>query len=117
VTWTSNSIPLPAAGIACSTNGAKVYAFLNIGDPDSGFTGYVLTPQEAPLYITTAGTNVVLSWPTNYFASFMLEQNADVVATNWVEVATPAKIVGDYWQVTNGTAGEKKFFRLKSQAQ
>jgi hypothetical protein len=116
-TWTSNSIPLPAQGLACSTNGAKVYAFFNIGDLDFGFTGYVLTPQEALLYITPAGTNVVLSWSTNCLANFILEQNADVTTTNWVEVATPAEVVGDYFQVTNGTAGEQNVFRLKSQVE
>jgi len=114
-TWTSNSIPLPAQGAACSSNGATVYSFLNVGDPDFGYTGYVLTPQDALLSIVSAGTNVVLSWPTNYFANFLVEQNIDLLANNWVEVATPAKIVGNYWQVTNGTAGEKMFFRLKSQ--
>jgi hypothetical protein len=115
VTWASNSIPLPAQGVACSSDAAKVYAFFNVGDPDSGFSGYVFTPQEALLSIAPAGANVILSWPASYLANFQLEENADTATTNWTSVAATPEIVGNYFQVTNAAAGGGKFFRLKSQ--
>lgn len=114
-TWTSNSIPLPAQGIACSSDAASVYAFFNVGDPDSGFTGNVFTPQAARLSIAPAGTNVILSWPTNYLAAFQLEANAGAATNNWTNVTATPEIVGDSFQATDAVAGGEKFFRLKSQ--
>ena len=114
VTWSSNSIPLPAQGIACASNAASVYAFFNTGDPDSGFTGNVFTPESARLSIAPAGTNVILSWPTNYLATFQLEAKAGTASALWTNVTATPEIVGDYFQVTNSTAGGTTFFRMKS---
>jgi uncharacterized repeat protein (TIGR03803 family) len=58
-----------------------------------------------PLFITQAGMNVILSWPTNV-SGFNLQS-----ATNLTPPVTWSAVSGQH-SVTNPTTGQQKFFRL-----
>ncbi len=72
----------------------------------------VLTVLSQPsLSISSAGTNVVLSWLAVY-TNFTLQGLVDLTTTNWTTAGTPT-VVGANNQVTNPNAGVSKFYRLK----
>jgi hypothetical protein len=78
------------------------------------FRATALPPPSAPprLEASSAGGNVILSWPMAYHA-FDLEEAQAVDGITWSPVAGTRTLVGDRLEVTLGTPGASKFFRLK----
>jgi hypothetical protein len=72
--------------------------------------------QPAPvLSITLSGNVVIVSWPSS-FTGFILQQNGDLTATNWVDVTNAASVVGEQNQVIMSPTNSNNFYRLKSQS-
>jgi uncharacterized repeat protein (TIGR03803 family) len=66
------------------------------------------------LSISLAGTNVVLSWPTNA-VGFMLETSSTMGSkAAWGTVGSVPVEVGNQWVVTNSVSGGNQFFQLIS---
>ena len=82
----------------------------------SGFEFRVTTlpiPDTPPrLEASSAGGNVILSWPMVYHA-FDLEEAQTVGGPVWSPVAGARTLVGDRLMVTVGTPNASRFFRLK----
>lgn len=65
------------------------------------------------LNIQQAGTNVVLSWPSNY-TGFTLQSSTNVALSNsWGSAGGSAGVVGTLYQQTNGPISGDLFFRLR----
>jgi uncharacterized repeat protein (TIGR03803 family) len=84
-------------------SGSVLYGTASAG----GTNGYgtifsILFPP--PLYVAHAGTNAVVTWPTNVIG-FNLESTTNLAAPVWTAVS------GQY-AVTNPVTGRQKFFRL-----
>ena len=72
-----------------------------------------VVPVDRPtLSITLAGSNVILSWPTNNTDGFLLEGTATLPNNSpaWPSAGTPT-VVGDLYMVTNAAVGTK-YYRL-----
>lgn len=98
-------------------SGNRLYGLASAGGATGNGTLFSLSlPGAQPqLTITTVGTNIVLTWPTNA-ATFSLE-----VATNlapspwWLSNSTAPVIIGGQHVVTNAVAGTTRFYRLIGQ--
>jgi len=90
--------------------------------PDIGFSGNFLgtiiggtvTPYQPALSVQKSGTNVVVSWPTNYAEGYVLESALSLQSSStWSTSSIPAGVFGQNYVVTNGIAnGASRFFRL-----
>lgn len=82
----------------------KVFAL----DANNGILAFSLSPQ---LNLTPEGSNVILSWVTN-FAGFNLQASPSISAPiTWTNVGT-GTIVGGNYVVTNATGNAQLFYRL-----
>lgn len=74
-----------------------------------------LTATQRPLLTIqpVPGTNVVLSWATN-FTGYTLEANTNFATNNWVTVTNPPAISGTNNTVTNASGGANRFYRLRA---
>ncbi|HXC99133.1 MAG TPA: choice-of-anchor tandem repeat GloVer-containing protein, partial [Verrucomicrobiae bacterium] len=108
----------PNAGLIFSGN-ALYGTATGGGNPDS-FTGSgtvfslavgpaLISPPK--LSILQAGTNVILTWPTNV-TGFNLQSVTNAVSTNWSTVLPGPVVVGGQNTVTNAISGTQKFYRL-----
>lgn len=79
-----------------------------------GFSWAEVTPPAPPkLAIQRQGANVVVSWPTNQTAGFVLEANPNIQDSGgWEAVSEPVVVQGSENTVTLPATG-KRFFRLK----
>jgi hypothetical protein len=76
------------------------------------FAAMLVAPAPRPvLSITQAGTQIILSWPTNA-SGFTLEATPSLSAPAWTAAGTPT-VVADRYQVTNSLVGVAKFYRLR----
>ena len=67
---------------------------------------------EPPLNITRAGTNVVLTWSTN-FPGFILQSATNLASpSSWTLVSPFPAVVNGQETVTNGITATRKFYRL-----
>lgn len=83
----------------------KVFAL----DANNGIVAFSFEPT---LYQTAIGSQVVLSWITNY-AGFTLQATPSLSpVVTWTNVSS-GTIVGGYYMVTNSTASGSLFYRLK----
>jgi hypothetical protein len=73
---------------------------------------YGLLPAP-PLAIRRAGGNVVLSWPTNTFLNYALQDNTNLLATSWVANTNPVVATNGGFQVTIPASRAASFYRLK----
>lgn len=65
------------------------------------------------LNIQQAGTNVLLSWPSNY-TGFTLQSSTNIArSNNWGSAGGSAGVVGNQYQQTNGPISGDLFFRLR----
>jgi hypothetical protein len=72
--------------------------------------------QPAPvLTITHSGNVVIVSWPS-LFTGFVLQQNNDLTATNWIDVTNAVGVVGEQNQVIMPPTSSNNFYRLKSKS-
>ena len=76
--------------------------------------GGTVTPYKPALSVQESGTNVVVSWPTNYADGFILESaNSLKLGSLWATSSIPEQVLGANYVVTNGLAkGTNVFFRL-----
>ncbi len=65
---------------------------------------------EPVLNVSVAGTNAIVSWPTNS-TGFTLLSNTNLLTTNWTAVSPQPTILGSQFVVTNNSAGTL-FYRL-----
>jgi hypothetical protein len=73
-----------------------------------------LTPARPPLAITRAGTNVVISWPTNYPCFTLYSAtNLPALPAAWLVVPPPPTIVGGNYTVTDAIGLFQRFYRLQ----
>jgi len=82
--------------------------------PLAGQRFYRLIKAVAPtLRIARAAANaLVLAWP-DAFTGYVLQQNADLAATNWVAVTNPPVVVNSEKQVTVSPPVGNRYYRLK----
>jgi uncharacterized repeat protein (TIGR03803 family) len=82
---------------------------------EGGSSGYgtvfsILLPPQ--LAIIPVGTNVILTWPTNY-TGYILQSTTNLgSSTNWTPVAPGPVVVNGQNTVTNPISGTQQFFRL-----
>jgi len=76
-------------------------------------TGQIV-PYQPPLAFQKAGTNVFLSWPTNYTDAFVLETASSLaVGIQWQTSSAPRVVIGPNYVVTNSiVSGRSAFYRL-----
>jgi len=73
----------------------------------------VVTPQHAPsLRASRAAGAVVISWPASTVGYLLQSQNA-LSPANWLDVTTPAAVVGSEKTVTNSLPNTTRFFRMR----
>jgi len=84
--------------------------------PLAGQRFYRLIKTEAPsLRIARAAANaLVLAW-LDAFTGFVLQQNTDLMTTNWVAVTNPPVVVNGEKQVTVSPAVGNRYYRLQYQ--
>jgi hypothetical protein len=84
--------------------------------PLAGQRFYRLIKIEAPhLRIARVTANaLVLAWPDT-FTGFVLKQNTDPTATNWVAVTNPPVVVNGEKQVTVSPPVGNRYYRLQYQ--
>jgi uncharacterized repeat protein (TIGR03803 family) len=106
----------PVAGLILSGNtlyGTSLYG----GSFSSGY-GTVFSVSFTPqLSISQAGTNVVLSWPTNFagfdYTAYTLGSTTNLGSSAiWDTNLPPPVVVNGQLTVTNPISGTQKFFRL-----
>jgi uncharacterized repeat protein (TIGR03803 family) len=84
----------------------------NGGTGGSGTIFSLSLPIARPqLTITPAGTNVILSWPTNA-AGFTLQSTTDLVSPSWTTNLPAPLLVNGLNTVTNPARGTQQFYRL-----
>jgi hypothetical protein len=107
-----------------TTNGPINWVTFQLYNTDSDFyPGVCANPQRTDFYIQSmtikglslavqkAGSNLVLSWPTNV-PGFNLESTTNLVSPAWVPVLPVPAVVNDQNVVTNTIMGPQKFYRL-----
>lgn len=98
-----------------SANAASVGMLMTSGT--NVMVTYDFTPEPClaclpQLTITEAGTNVILSWPTN-FPAFALEVATNLALTSiWKTNPASPVVVGGLNVVTNPVSGKGQFYRL-----
>ncbi|MEP6662788.1 MAG: autotransporter-associated beta strand repeat-containing protein, partial [Verrucomicrobiota bacterium] len=100
---------------ALGTYGSTASSAANQSDIFWQGTGIVTVgPKPPSLTIKLVAPNVIISWPTNNSAGFVL-QEASVLAspTVWTDVTTPVVISGGNNTVTVPVSSGNKFFRLR----
>jgi uncharacterized repeat protein (TIGR01451 family) len=65
------------------------------------------------LQIALSGTNVIVSWPTNGTADWVLQTNASAVTgAAWTTVGVAPSLIDEHYSVTLPATGDSRFFRL-----
>lgn len=101
----------PSGGVVAS--GVNLYGCGSGGGAQGSGALYRLFIQPS-LSIARAGTNVILTWSTNYPA-FTLQSTTNVSSGStsvWNSVTPPATVVNGFQAVTNPRSGPKKLYRL-----
>jgi hypothetical protein len=73
---------------------------------------YGLFPAP-PLTIAPAGSNAILSWPTNTFVSYVLQANTNLIPGNWVNATNAVTVSNGMYQSVVPVDGGLTFYRLK----
>jgi hypothetical protein len=117
--WISNSIPSAFwQGLSCSANGnnwVAISAGTNLGGIGKGSIWISQTPPLNALKISSPG-NLQLSW-TIPSTNLVLQQNADLLTTNWLDVTNVpvVDLTNLQNQVVLPLPSNNSFFRLKTQ--
>lgn len=72
---------------------------------------YGLLPHPV-LNIQLAGSDAVISWPTNFSASYKLQTKPDLGPGNWQDVTAPPNVVNGEYQVVISPGATNQFYRL-----
>jgi hypothetical protein len=94
------------SGTVTLVGGSDIFATNNLASQ----TFQVMLPP-ATLNLAPAGTNFVLSWPTQPVGS-VLKQNSDLSTTNWVAVTNTPAISNGLNQVLLPPFPGNQFYRL-----
>jgi hypothetical protein len=73
--------------------------------------GLNIVPEPPLLTMVSAGTNVVVIWPTNY-TSVTLQSTTDLASPVWTTNLPAPVVVNGHYAVTNPISGTQQFFRL-----
>jgi hypothetical protein len=89
------------------------YDLTSNGEMLGSVIGGRVLPYQPSLAVQPIGTNVIITWPTNYADGFVLESAASLTSsTLWTTSSIPP-VVGFNYQVTNSVVtGTRRFFRL-----
>ena len=79
---------------------------------EGGFWGVIAALSPLLSIEHTATNSLVISWPGS-LTGFVLQENADLNTTNWVNVATVPLTVGEQWQVLVPVPAGNRFYRLQ----
>ena len=79
---------------------------------DVVLTQLAAAPQPILKIVSSANTNVVLSWGTN-FTGFTLEANTNLNTNVWSTVSPAPAVSGTNNVVTNDVSGSTRFYRLR----
>ena len=70
---------------------------------------------QAPMTLQTAGTNLIVSWPSSAGQTYHLEYKDDLADLAWIPVGASILGTGDTMTVTNGVGpSPERYFRLVS---
>ncbi len=88
---------------------------LALTNSSSGRDAFVVRVDGPPrLRISSSATQVVVAWPA-WANSYQLQSSAGIGSTNlWASVTNLPAILGEERQVAPGTAGQRRFFRLRN---
>jgi len=113
-TWSMTGLSLPT--------GLNIYVRARGYFNRSGYNAYsesitesvrnVALPQPFLTIQRTAGTNIVLSWSTN-FTGYTLEASTNLNSNVWNDVSAQPVVSGTNNAVTNSTAAPARFYRLR----
>jgi hypothetical protein len=98
--------------IASSNDGDKLVAVEGGYRPGLVYTFQSLSLAGPMLTMQPAGASVLISWPLSA-ADFILQECSDLAAADWTDVAIPASVVKEEYQLILSTSPGKKFYRLR----
>jgi uncharacterized repeat protein (TIGR03803 family) len=89
-----------------------LYGTTYLGGDFSDGSVFGLSLPRPPLAIARAGTNVLLTWTTNW-TGFVLQSTPNLAPpATWTTVTANPAIVNGQYTVTNAITGARKFYRL-----
>ncbi len=112
-TWARTG-PLDVAwnSIASSSDGTKLAAEVL----DGGIYTYSFATPPAPsLNATLFSGYAAFSWTTTNGGNFVLQQNTNLLSTNWLNITSPVTLSGRQYQVVTPNSGGNNFYRLSTQ--
>jgi hypothetical protein len=94
-----------------------LYGTTPSGGPHASGTVFSITLPAPQLNITTSGTNIILTWPTNYAgfsdAGYTLLSTTNLASPAVWATNSPAPVVANgQFTVTNPITGTQQFFQL-----
>ncbi|HLP75852.1 MAG TPA: hypothetical protein VK327_02960, partial [Candidatus Paceibacterota bacterium] len=101
-------------GLANGTSYHYVVSTLNpAGESANSAQATAMLQEQSPvLGISTAGTNLVLSWLAES-TGFTLQSRTNLIQGDWLNVTSPAaELLGNQWQVTLPPTNTSMFYRL-----
>jgi uncharacterized repeat protein (TIGR03803 family) len=112
---TNSDGALPQGGLILSGN--ILYGTTPSGGPHASGTVFSITLPAPQLNITTSGTNIILTWPTNYAgfsdAGYTLLSTTNLASPAVWATNSPAPVVANgQFTVTNPITGTQQFFQL-----
>ena len=108
-TYTNSDGANPICALILSGNTLYGTAYQG-GSAGNGTVFSLLLPPQ--LTITRIGTNVVLTWPTNY-AGFALQSTTNLLSpSSWITNSAPPVVVNGQNTVTYPISGAQQFYRL-----
>jgi len=107
-TGTNSDGEVPYSRLLLSDNTLYGTASAGGGSGNGTLFNIFILPELA---ITSAGNDVVLTWPTNY-AGFTLQSATSLVAPVWTTNSPAPVVVSGQNKVTNPISGIQQFFRL-----
>jgi hypothetical protein len=113
ITWTLSDDAFQFwTSVASSADGTKL---LGVTSPGVIYTlqsaGVALSPV---LNISLSGNQAFLTWLTNNATGFNLQQNTNLLTTNWVAVSGTPAVASISYQLTVLPTNRQNFYRLKS---
>jgi len=101
---------LPRGSLILSGN--TLYGTTVYGGSSGNGTVFALSVPLPSLEITSAGSQIVLSWPTNA-TGFALQSTTNLTSGSWSNVTSGIATIGSNYVYTNTPSGTSGFFRLK----
>jgi len=101
----------PYAGLIQGSDGNLYGTTGNYGSLGNGNVFRIIMPGPL-LSSTQAGSQLVLSWRTNY-VGFSLQSSPDASTSNWTVCTNLPVIIGGQYVITNPISATAAFFRLK----